>query len=141
MPVTLARTTIWWKEPIERVELIWIVLAFIWGLTMFATMIVWHVVGKQNLSNEAYRIQPETFMARTEAFATKYKVREEAKTGVPVVRPPAGADVYLLGAVEWWPVPNWRGRLPSAYFFIDRAAFRCSRSTSTFRFIPATSTC
>jgi cytochrome c oxidase subunit 2 len=45
---------------------------------MFGTMIAWHIVGKQNLANEAYRISPTTYMARTEAFAKKYKVREEA---------------------------------------------------------------
>ena len=105
MAVTPPAQRIWWKEPVERVELIWTALAFVWGLAMFATMIVWHIVGKQNLASEAYRILPETFMARTEAFAEKYKVREEANTGAPVVRPPAGADIYLLGRLwEWWPV-------------------------------------
>ncbi len=96
---------IWWKEPVERVELVWAALAFVWGLAMFATMIVWHIVGQQNLANEAYRVVPEAFMAKTEGFAEKYKVREEANTGVPVVRPPAGSDVYLLARLwEWWPV-------------------------------------
>jgi cytochrome c oxidase subunit 2 len=105
MAVTPPAQRVWWKEPVERVELIWTALAFLWGLAMFATMIVWHVVGKQNLANEAYRISPTTYMQRTEAFAKKYKVREEAKSGVPVVRPPAGSDVYMLGRLwEWWPV-------------------------------------
>ncbi len=105
MAVTPPAQRIWWNEPVERVELVWTALAFVWGLAMFATMIVWHVVGKQNLANEAYRIAPETFMARTEAFAEKFKVREEGKTGVPIVRPPAGADIYMLGRLwEWWPV-------------------------------------
>ena len=44
-------------------------------------------------------------MERTEAFAEKFKVREEGKTGVPVVRPPAGEDIYMLRRLwEWWPV-------------------------------------
>ena len=105
MAVTPPPQRIWWKEPVERVELIWTALAFLWGLAMFGTMIAWHIVGKQNLANEAYRISPTTYMARTETFAKKYKVREEGNSGVPVVRPPAGSDVYMLGRLwEWWPV-------------------------------------
>ena len=72
---------------------------------MFATMIAWHITGKQNLSNEAYRVTPDNFLQRAEAFAEKYKVGEEGDTGVPVVRPPAGADIYMLARLwEWWPV-------------------------------------
>ena len=85
MAVTPPAQRIWWKEPVERVELIWTALAFLWGLAMFGTMIAWHVVGKQNLANEAYRISPQTYMARTEAFAKKYKVGEEGGSGVTVV--------------------------------------------------------
>lgn len=105
MAITPPAQRVWWREPVERVELIWIALAFLWGVAMFATMIIWHVVGKQNLANEAYRITPETFMARAEEFAEKYKVGELGETGVPVVRPPAGSDIYMLGRLwEWWPV-------------------------------------
>ena len=96
---------LWWREPVERMEIWWIVIAFAWGLVMFFTMIAWHVYGRQNLANEAYRIQPETYVARVEAGATRYKVREEGQTGVPVVHPPPGADVYLLGRLwQWWPI-------------------------------------
>jgi cytochrome c oxidase subunit 2 len=32
-------------------------------------------------------------------------VREEGDTGLPVVHPPAGSDVYLVARTfEWWPV-------------------------------------
>jgi cytochrome c oxidase subunit 2 len=96
---------IWWREPIARMELVWIAVAFLWGLIMFATMIVWHATGEQNLSNEAYRIRPEAFMAKAEEMAEQHKVREEGDTGVPVVRPPPGSDIYLLARLwEWWPV-------------------------------------
>jgi cytochrome c oxidase subunit 2 len=105
MAVTPPAQRLWWKEPVERVELIWTGLAFLWGLAMFATMIAWHVVGKQNLANEAYRVIPDVFAAKAETFAEKFKVREEGKTGVPVVRPPAGSDIYMVGKLwEWWPV-------------------------------------
>jgi cytochrome c oxidase subunit 2 len=96
---------IWWKEPLNRMEITWISIAFLWGLVMFGTMIVWHVVGEQNLSNETYRIDPDKYTERTEAMVAKYKVREEGKTGVPVVRPPPGSDVYLLARLwEWYPI-------------------------------------
>jgi cytochrome c oxidase subunit 2 len=105
MSVTPPSQRIWWKQPIEPVELVWTALAFVWGLAMFTTMIVWHIVGEQNLANEAYRITPDSYLAKTEAFAEKYKVREEGETGVPVVHPPAGADIYLLARLwEWWPI-------------------------------------
>jgi cytochrome c oxidase subunit 2 len=42
-------------------------------------------------------------MARTERFVTDYKVGEEA--GFPVVEPPSGADLYLVGRMwQWYPV-------------------------------------
>ena len=96
---------IWWNEPLDRKEIIWIAIAFTWGLVMFATMIVWHITGQQNLSNEAYRIDPEVYAERTEAMAAKYTVREEGETGIPVVHPPPGTEVYMLGRLwEWWPI-------------------------------------
>lgn len=96
---------IWWKEPIERSEILWIMIALVWSLILFFMMPYWHIVGEQNLANEAYRIKPEVFAERTEAMAEKYTVREEGDTGVPVVHPPAGSDIYMLGRLwEWWPV-------------------------------------
>ena len=96
---------IWWKEPVEKMEVAWVAVAFIWGLVMFFTMIAWHVWGQQNLANEAYRIRPDDYVAKVEAMADKYRVRDEGDTGVPVVHPPAGTDVFLLGRLwQWWPV-------------------------------------
>ena len=94
---------VWWNLPIARTELIWIIVAFLWGLVMFFMMIYWHGYGKQNLSNEAYRITPEQFNAKVQAMVEKYKVREEA--GIPVVRPPAGSEVYMLARLwQWYPI-------------------------------------
>ena len=96
---------LWWKEPIERTEIIWIAIAFLWGLTMFGTMIAWHIYGQQNLANEAYRVRPDAYVAKVEAMAEKYKIGEEGESGVPIVHPPPGSDVYLLARIwEWWPV-------------------------------------
>ncbi len=94
---------IWWRTPVARVELIWIVIAFLWGLVMFFMMIYWHSAGKQNLSNEAYRITAEAFSDKTTQMVEAHQVREEI--GFPVVRPPPGSDVYLIARLwQWWPI-------------------------------------
>ncbi len=103
MAITSPSTKIWWNEPISKQELIWITIAFLWGLVMFFMMIYWHGAGEQNLSSEAYRIKPEVFAERTQAMIDEYTVREEA--GFPVVRPPPGSDIYMLARLwQWWPI-------------------------------------
>ncbi|MCB2099281.1 MAG: hypothetical protein KDE22_00320 [Rhodobacterales bacterium] len=96
---------VWWNEPVEKSEVFWVSIALIWALIMFFMMPYWHLTGEQNLSNEAYRTTPDAFGAKVEAMVDQYKVREEGDTGVPVVRPPAGSDVYMLARLwEWYPV-------------------------------------
>jgi len=96
---------IWWKEPLDRVELMWIIIAFVWCMVMFFMMPYWHVYGKQNLSSETYRTTPEMFANKTQAMVDKYKVREETDEKIPVVAPPAGSDVYLIARLwAWWPM-------------------------------------
>lgn len=108
MAVTPPEERIWWNLPIHRIELGWIVIAFLWGLFMFFFMIAWHFIGEQNLSTETYRIQPSKYEEKVEAFAAKYKtgvVKTASGDEVPVVSPPAGGDAYILGRLwEWWPV-------------------------------------
>jgi hypothetical protein len=101
MAVTPPERRIWWNEPIERVELVWIVIAFLWGLFMFVFMIAWHFIGQQNLSKEAYRIQPSAYEAS-----------------------------WRRGRATASICPRSTGSM----------AFRCSRPTSTSRFIPGLST-
>lgn len=94
---------IWWNEPIARTELVWMVVAFVWGLIMFFMMIYWHIAGNQNIANETYRITLEQYADKAQAVIDQYTVREE--DGFPVVRPPPGADVYLIGrAFQWYPL-------------------------------------
>ncbi len=105
MAVRSPEVRIWWNEPVARGELVWISIAFLWGLFMFFMMVYWHFTGNQNLSTETYRIKPEDFVAKVEAFVEKYKVGEEGDTGVPVVAPPPGSDIYMLARLwEFWPV-------------------------------------
>jgi cytochrome c oxidase subunit 2 len=105
MAITSPTERLWWKEPLHRPEIIWIAVSFVWGLIMFFAMIYWHIYGEQNLSNEAYRVDPEAYAAKAEEMVAQYQVREEGDTGMPVVHPPAGSDVYLIARLwEWWPV-------------------------------------
>jgi cytochrome c oxidase subunit 2 len=105
MAIQPPENKLWWNEPLHRVEVIWIAIAFLWGVVMFGTMIWWHINGEQNLSNEAYRISADVFAERTEAMVEQYKRREEGETEIPVVHPPPGSDVYLLARLwEWYPI-------------------------------------
>jgi cytochrome c oxidase subunit 2 len=103
MAISPPSNRLWWKQPLHKVELVWITVAFLWGLVMFFMMIYWHGAGGQNLSSEAYRITPAAYAERTQAMVDAYTVREEA--GFPVVRPPPGSDVYLIARLwQWWPI-------------------------------------
>lgn len=103
MALTSPESRVWWNEPVGRAELVWITIAFLWGVLMFSMMIWWHLEGRQNLSTEVYRIIPAKFEERTEAFTEKYTVREEE--GMPVAAPDPGAEVYMLSRLwEWWPI-------------------------------------
>lgn len=105
MAVTPPETRIWWNEPVEKGEILWVAIAFLWGIIMFVMMIWWHLQGSQNLSTEVYRIDSERYRSKVEDFAETFKVREEGNTGIPVVKPPPGGDAYMLARLwEWWPV-------------------------------------
>jgi len=105
MALTPPKQRLWWKEPIGWPEIIWITIAFTWGVIMFLAMVYCHVTGEQNLSNEAYRISPDDYAEKTEAMAEAYTVREEGDTEIPVVHPPPGSEVYMLARLwEWWPI-------------------------------------
>jgi len=96
---------VWWKEPIDRVEIIWVVVALLWCLIMFFMMPYWHIFGEQNLANEAYRTTPEAYSKKAQEVVDKYTVRTETDQKIPVVAPPAGSDVYLIARLwSWWPV-------------------------------------
>ncbi|MFA7665572.1 MAG: cytochrome C oxidase subunit II [Burkholderiaceae bacterium] len=96
---------IWWKQPVDKVELIWIAIAFIWCMVMFFMMPYWHVYGNQNLSPETYKVRPEQFQKATDEMVEKYTVRVETDEKIPVVAPPAGSDIYLIARLwSFWPM-------------------------------------
>jgi cytochrome c oxidase subunit 2 len=92
----------WWV-PAGKQEKMWVSIAFIWCLVLFAMMPFWHFRGGQNPSGVRSRVVPADFAARVEKFITDYKVGED--NGVPVVAPPPGSDVYLMAQMwRWYPV-------------------------------------
>lgn len=103
MSITPPAQKIWWREPMDRIEATWVLLALSWCLILFLWMPYWHLYGKQNLSNESYKTDTAKFQAKAEAFAAKHKVGEEE--GIPVVAPPANSDVYVMGSTfQWYPI-------------------------------------
>jgi len=96
---------VWWKQPVDRVEIVWIAIALVWCLIMFFFMPYWHVYGEQNYSGEAYRVNPQEYVAKVNDFVEEYTVRHETDQQIPVVRPPVGSDVYLLARLwQWYPI-------------------------------------
>ena len=93
---------IWW-QPAHKQEKRWIIIAFIWCMILFAMMPFWHIKGGQNPSGIRSKVDPIAFAERVGRFTEEYKVGEE--NGYPVVEPPPGSDVYLLGRMwAWTPV-------------------------------------
>ena len=97
---------IWWR-PAHRSEKIWVAIAFGWCMVLFAMMPLWHLKGQQNPAGIRYRVDPQRFMARTEEFIKTYQVGEQ--DGTPIVAPPPGSDIYLIGQMwRWTPILKLR---------------------------------
>jgi cytochrome c oxidase subunit 2 len=98
------KVKLWWNEPIEKTELLWISLVFVWGLVMTFMMPYWHITGDQNLSSETYRTTPEAFLEKAQKMVDQYTVRKDGPRQTPVVKPPVGSDVYMVARLwDWWP--------------------------------------
>lgn len=92
---------VWWK-PAGKQEKVWVTVSFIWCMILFAMMPLWHIKGGQNPSGIRAKVDPVAFHKRVEQFVADYKIGEEA--GMPIVAPPPGSDVYLLGRMwQWYP--------------------------------------
>lgn len=98
----------WWDEPLDEDEKRWVKVALAWCILITVAMPWWHVTGSQNPPSETYRISTDKFEALTEQFVAKYKVGTETGKGgeeKDVVKPPAGADVFVRGkAFSWDPI-------------------------------------
>jgi cytochrome c oxidase subunit 2 len=97
---------VWWK-PLHGSEKVWVSIAFIWCLVLFAMMPFWHLRGGQNPSGIRHRVEPEAYRARVTEFIQQYGVGTEA--GMPLVEPPPGSHVYLQAQMwSWIPVLRLR---------------------------------
>jgi cytochrome c oxidase subunit 2 len=93
---------VWWK-PAHKAEKVWFTIAFIWCMVLFAMMPFWHLKGGQNPSGIRAKVDADAYRARVTQFIEDYQVGTE--NGIPVVAPPAGSDVYLLGQMwQWVPI-------------------------------------
>jgi cytochrome c oxidase subunit 2 len=72
-------------------------------MVLFAMMPFWHLKGGQNPSGIRAKVDPDAYRARVTQFIQDYQVNTD--NGIPVVAPPAGSDIYLLGQMwQWIPV-------------------------------------
>ncbi len=93
---------VWWK-PAHKSEKIWVAISFAWCMVLFAMMPLWHWKGGQNPSGIRRKVEPMKFYARTMEFAQQYKIGEDR--GIPIVAPPAGAEIYLTAMTyQWYPI-------------------------------------
>jgi cytochrome c oxidase subunit 2 len=93
---------VWWKK-VDASEKLWLGIALVWCLILFAMMPLWHLKGGQNPSFETYRTTAEQYMKKVDALIATRKVGEEK--GMPVVAPDPKEDVYMLGRLwQWSPV-------------------------------------
>jgi cytochrome c oxidase subunit II len=96
----------WWV-PAHKSEKVWFAIAFAWCMVLFAMMPLWHWKGGQNASGIRSKVSAADFQARVDQFVADYQVGE--LNGMPVVEPPPGSDVYLLGRMwTWYPVLKLR---------------------------------
>jgi cytochrome c oxidase subunit II len=93
---------VWWK-PVHKAEKMWVWIAFVWCLILFAMMPLWHLKGGQNPSGIRHTVEPAAFQARVAEFVDAYKIGED--NGYPIVAPPPGSDIYMMGTMwSWYPV-------------------------------------
>lgn len=89
----------WWV-PAGKPEKRWVTISFVWCMVLFSMMPLWHFKGGQNPSGIRARTTPSEFQERVQRFISEYKVGEEK--GIPIVAPPPGAEIYLLGRMWSW---------------------------------------
>jgi cytochrome c oxidase subunit 2 len=97
---------IWWK-PAHKAEKMWVAIAFGWSMVLFAMMPLWHLRGGQNPAGIRGRTDPAAYYARAQAFIKSYQVGMDK--GIPIVQPPPGSDIYLVGlSWQWTPILKLR---------------------------------
>lgn len=84
-----------------RDEKLWLGLAIIWCLSMFAMMtFIWPMIGREQNSIGSQRLLPSVYRDQVERFTAANRTGEI--DGVPVVSVPRGGDVYLQAQTFAW---------------------------------------
>ncbi|MGE3533664.1 MAG: cytochrome C oxidase subunit II [Parachlamydiales bacterium] len=98
----VAPSGVWWTLAGKQ-EKMWVTISFAWCMILFAMMPIWHFRGGQNPAGIRAKTTATEFSARVDKFVQDFKVGEEM--GIPIVAPPAGADIYLQGQMwRWYPI-------------------------------------
>ena len=84
----------WWL-PAHRTEKVWVAIAFVWCMILFAMMPIMHARGGQNVSGIRHTVKPTDYARRYGEFVKQYQVGSEA--GYPVAAPPQVAADLLNG--------------------------------------------
>jgi len=93
----------WWREPLDKKEKTWVLVALVWCLFITFMMPIWHFMGNQNVSTESYHISADQYQKLTDEFIEKYKVGE--MEGIDVVEAPANVDIFMVASqFQWEPV-------------------------------------
>ena len=95
------QTGVWWK-PAHKSEKVWFTIAFVWCMVLFAAMPFWHFKGGQNPAGVRARVDPTAYRERVQQFIADYQVGKDENSGIPIVAPPPGSDVYLQGQMWLW---------------------------------------
>ncbi|HAX25057.1 MAG TPA: cytochrome C oxidase subunit II [Thermomicrobiales bacterium] len=91
---------VWWTA-MGRDEKLWLGIAAIWGVSMFAMIsFIWPMIGSQQNNILSYRIEPTAYKAHVDAYVTAHTVGEVE--GVPIVAPEPGGEVYLEAYTYAW---------------------------------------
>jgi cytochrome c oxidase assembly protein subunit 15 len=89
-------------RPLERRRDPGVTLAAVGALAIFVAMPSWR---HGDPPDTAAVVSPGEFQAKVESMVSRWTVATDKETGMPVVRPPAGSDVYLLARMwEWYPL-------------------------------------
>jgi cytochrome c oxidase subunit 2 len=92
-----------WIEAPHGYERVWMGIALAWCVVLSVAMPYWHFTGKQTSAGEAYTVEPGKFDARVARFVAANQV--DTMNNLPVVQPPPGGDIYLIGKNwQWYPI-------------------------------------
>lgn len=101
----------WWDEKVNRRESIWLGIAGVWSLGIFAWMSGFTRFGDQNPVGETYEVDPEEYReivsaytdeaGRTSVAAIEETRAPDADESQDVIVPP-GDSVYVMGQQFLW---------------------------------------